>query len=367
MTVRDIIAKLRTLTPAEPRGPFPSLAWAWPTGGRDLLLQAAIVADPAAAAAAFHRWYATHDFDGVTFSEQRLLVSISVRLPEGILEPGERNRLLGVERALWTRAMLSFRASAPAFGDLAAAGIDSMILKGAAWSAIALSNLRGRYTDDLDILVRPADFQRAWEVLQAAGWNSRFGATITGRTGVNLHLGDFGRLDLHRFAYHQMVLSEPRREELWERSEIHRFFGHDVRIPSATNRLLMAIAHGGRDGHSHSDWLVDSAHLIRGGSVDWDLFVARSRERGLDPPAAIALGYLAGPLGVAVPAEVLQALRQSAERGPLRLMGALVEGRPYRDHSAVSRLARRVVRAHHRRQTQRVLRALDAPSVGPGG
>ena len=97
------------LEPTPPRGRFPELAWAWPTGERDLLLQAAILEDLSRAAAAYQEWQARFAFDNVEFSKMRLLAAISTRIPADLLNAADRARLTGFERHLWTHCRLALR------------------------------------------------------------------------------------------------------------------------------------------------------------------------------------------------------------------------------------------------------------------
>jgi hypothetical protein len=344
MSLRQQLELLET-TP--PRGRFPSLAWAWPTGERDLLLRAAILEDLSRAAAAYQEWQSRFDFDDVEFSKMRLLAAISTRISANLLKATDRARLKGVERQLWTHCRFALRAAEPAFASLAAAAVEVMVLKGAARAVLDMANLRGRYASEVDLLVRPRDYAYAIATLSAAGWKHDGGRAPkpAQATGVNLVRGPHGRVDVHQFPCHQLTTSDHAPHALWARASRHEFLGHSVLLPSATDRLVIAFAHGGIDGHAHSDWLVDSAHLIRSSEVDWGLFESLCAERRIEAAAAIALSYLRGPLELPVPDDVLCRLEARARRRPLRFAASLLEARPKREHSVPSALARGAARA----------------------
>ncbi|HEY0918626.1 nucleotidyltransferase family protein, partial [Devosia sp.] len=322
---------MRTWAP-DPAARFPAYAWAWPQGGLHALLSAAILADLEEAAGAFRRWRADHDLIAdVGFAEQRLLVAISARLPPALLSGSERALLSGLERMLWSHSTVALRAAAPALRLLGEAGIELMVFKGAARAAVDMRALRGRYASEIDLLVRRNDFARALDLLAAAGWQGGGGrAQLNGVTGINLKDGGKGEIDLHKYPYHQPVASDGDGAGLWARSREHVFLGQRVRVPSPTDRLVLAIAHGGIDAHKHSDWLVDAALLARTGEVDWPLFELLCRERGIVAHAAIALGYLHHRLAVPVPAPVMTQLEAGGRQSTLRLWAALLQARPKR-------------------------------------
>jgi hypothetical protein len=337
---------LRERRPTQPRGPFGSVEWAWPTGGRDLLLRAAILEDIPEAVRALREWMTTHELEDIHFAEQRLVVAISHRMPEGALEGREKTRLGGVERMLWSHCVVAFREAKLALAALGDAGIEMIVFRGAARSVLDISNLRGRYASEIDILVHPTDFERAIGAVLAAGWGWRGGKAknLKRLTGMNLLHGRFGEVDIHRYAYRHLIASDANPDDLWGRATRHEFLGQTVGVPSGTDRLLIALAHGSIDGHANSDWLVDAALLIRDGEVDWALFERLALQRDLATGALIGLSYLAGPLKLPVPADLLARLEAASRRKPIRRALALLEARPKREHSTISAIGRWIAR-----------------------
>jgi hypothetical protein len=344
MTLRKKLALLR---PVKPRGAFYSLAWAWPTGERDLLLRAAILDDLSRAALDYQSWQTRYDFDEVDFSKMRLLVAIANRIPYEHLNADDRGRLNGIERMLWTISRMAMRAAEPAFATLAAARIDVMVFKGAGRAVGGMANLRGRYASDVDLLVHPSDFVRAVESLVASGWDYANGAPrrVDELIGLNLKRGPHGKIDIHQYPYHQMAPVDGLSDALWARASRHIFDGHPVFLPSATDRLIIAVAHGGIEGHAHSDWLIDAAQIIRDEEVDWRLFEGLCFEQRVEALAAIGLSYLAGPLEVPVSHDLLWRLEAGAKRQPFKFATTLLEARPKRDHNTALALTRTLAKA----------------------
>jgi len=364
--LRRALLTIRSLKPARPRGRFPSAAWAWPTGDRDLLLRAAILDDLDAAAAAFHEWERSFDFDGVDLSRQRLLVAIANRIPPRLLDARDQARLAGVERKLWSHCIASLRAAKPLLAAYSAAGIEMMVFKGAVRSVLDIRNLRGRYASEIDLLVHHADFDRAWQIALDMGWKKMVARVDPhARTGANLVTGSFGEVDLHRYPFHQVLPGDADLADLWARASRHTFLDQQVAIPSPTDRLVLAVAHGGIGSHDQSDWLIDAALLIRGGEVDWPLFRDLVAKRRVDVLAEIALSYLGGPLGVPAPAETLAAVASRARRAPFRAMLGVLEARPRHDHWVGSSLARTLARRLRLRARSRTIAQLEADRAAP--
>lgn len=325
---------------------FPNYAWAWPKGGRHLLLRAAILPDIEQAGEAFRAWQAAYDFNDVTFAEQRLLVAISSRLPSTVLSGPARARLKGIERMLWTHSTVALQAARPALQALDDAGIPMMVFKGAARAAVDMGDLRGRFASDVDLLVPREHFETAYRTLRATGWQhtQKREPDLSRLTGINLHRGTHGDLDLHKFPLHQLTASDADQSPIWHRATQHSFLGQNVSVPSSTDQLLMAIAHGGIDGHAHSDWLVDCAALMRNNSIDWQLFAQLCAERRLQAHAGIALSYLVEMLEIPMPSEQFASLAVAGQRSAFDLWTALLQAHPKREHTALGVLGRGLAR-----------------------
>ena len=153
--------------------------------------------------------------------------------------------------------------------------------------------------------------------------------------------------------------------DLWARASRHVFLDIEVAIPSPTDRLVLAIAHGGIGSHDQSDWLIDAAQLIRSGEIDWPLFLDLVAKRRIDILAEIALSYLGGPLGVPVPADVLATVAARARRTPLRAMLGVLEARPRHDHWVGSSLGRTLARRVRIHANRRVIAQLEAAPPSP--
>jgi hypothetical protein len=348
---------------------FPHLSWAWPNGGRERLLVAAAHADAQRAAQALLDWLSSTDLDNAQFAEQRLLVRAANRFPETRLKVPDRARLNGIVRLLWTRSRLSLDGAAPVLKALREAGVELLVLKGMAQAALDVHNLKGRIAHDIDILVRASDLPVALPLLDGAGWRSARGESglflkergASFRT-LNLVKPPFGDIDLHTRAYLTTSYRSEAETGIWSRSARARLLDIDVLVPSPTDRLMNAIAHGALDAHHHSDWLVDIAQLVGEGNVDWPLVVRLARDLAIPAQATLALSYLREALGCTVPEEALDFLWEEARNNWADYFKALLLGYPREQHSLVSGIGRRFCKMHQRAQVLAANAAAGPPS-----
>jgi hypothetical protein len=332
-------------------GPGRLLAWAYPSGPIDLLLRAAVLDNERQARTAWRQWADVHELNNVDFSTLRLLAAVGPRLE--VLDPthAARNRIVGIQRVLWSQSQLALREVQPALEILRQANIERMLLKGTARVARDAAAAKARFVNDVDLLVRPPDFSRAFDLLLDAGWRSTAAgsaqfqrATLATAHGVNLIRGDLADLDLHRTALHDSHQSLAEDVALWARSEPASLVGCPVRVPSATDTVVVALAHGGLGGHSTSDWLLDIVDAIRSGSVDWQLLGDIVQKRRLELAAAVSLSYVAQRLQCPVPADVLNRIVQRSKRRPLAWLTGMLFARPKNTLGRPARFARAVAK-----------------------
>ncbi len=307
---------------------------AWPTQSVDHLLRAAMLADMSEAAAAWRAFEAAADFDHLTAGEFRLLGlaarRISALAPDSPMLP----RIGGIERANWSRSQLAIGAAGEGMRLLQAASLEMLVIKGASRAASGDPTARGRMLNDVDIVVRSRDMTRAFDLLVDDGWEPAGSGTVLVQrsrlnqtTAGNLVRGRFGNLDLHNRPFRPPYASTADESAIWNRASTARLGYVPVRVPSPTDAVVIAIAHGALEAHKSSDWLADIAAAIDKG-VDWELFLALVEDCNLHAPAAVALGYVHDRLGRPVSRSLLERLARVASHRPLALMAALSETRP---------------------------------------
>lgn len=342
--------------------PFPSprpisrrlsdYGWAWPRNGHDQLLRAAVLSDRDAALTSARAWLDAHDIDGVTLREHRLLAAVAARFGRAVGDGGAYPRLIGLQRHLWASSQALLRESRPMVEALAAA-MPIMLIKGAGRHAAEGGASKGRFVQDIDVLVRPRDMTRARSMLMARGWTAA-GRTSDGGPGpraINFLNGRGGDIDLHQFAYHRVNHSEVDEEALWHRASRVSFGGIELLVPSPADRAALAVGHGSLDAHIHSDWLVDCAAAIGSPDFRWTDFSDAIERRNLSVAAAIALTYLATRLDVDVPERVQRRVVDIADRQTrIARIEVLLQAKPRQDLNVFANLLRGLAKLRRRRR-----------------
>jgi hypothetical protein len=199
------------------------------------------------------------------------------------------------------------------------AGIDVVLLKGAALAHSAYDSFLERPMSDLDLLVPPESATRAHEVAQTVGWNwdrttfplSRYEGhhhrpplDDAAGTGVRLELHTGIALDGHPFAISFDTLKTHGRRTLLGDA--------DAIIPCAEHLMLHEAVHfAWSHVLSFGAWRTarDVRVLSAGGMLDWDAFARHAREHRADSCAYWTLTLARFLGGADIPDEILQAMR----------------------------------------------------------
>jgi hypothetical protein len=297
----------------------------WPTPDQLQLLRASLLRGQPAVDA-WTRWQAAVNVDRLDAGSQRLLPLLAHNLKGcGVRDP-QLARFEGVRRYVWTANQLRVAQVAPLVRTLHAAAVDTMLLKGMALLQRYYRNVSLRHMDDVDLLVRTADIQRAVETMRALGWRP-----VGHDRDVNIaHSSAFingagSQVDLHwRFMPESCGADDD--DELWERAELEKFGGTPVRVLGSSDLFLHAVVHGARwNSVSPVRWIADAVTIlmVAGDAFDWRRLVALARRYSLVLPIRRALALLVEAFDTQVPAFVtaeLDAHRASAfERVEQRL------------------------------------------------
>ena len=314
---------------------YPKWSWAFPVGAHHQLVLAAIGRDDAQSLEAARNWLTAHDIDDAHFRDHRLLLAIIARFGQELRDHAAYPRLIGLQRMLWTKSRMAIQEATGSLRRLREAGIELLLIKGASRLALDDSAGKQRIAADIDVVVRPERMLDAFDILIAENWSASPGTSpqylrerLASTRGINLFRGDFGDLDLHSRPFHPGQGGENEDAALWDASQPATFAGTSVRVPCCEDRIALALAHGGLDGHTHSDWLVDCALLVRSEMCDWERLQNILLTRGLSVPAAITFHYLRDSLDFDIPSDFLAPLSQAARRRPFKMCSGLIQARP---------------------------------------
>ena len=281
----------------------------WPTRDERLLLAAGVSRDDSDALRAWRAWRATNALDPIEPTSYRLLPLAYRRLAGLDVDPRDLFHLKNVYRYEWYANQMLMRRAAGVLRRFAAAGIPTLVLKGAALQALQYRDAGTRPMDDVDVLVPTADAARAVDLLLAAGWKPTY---LRPHDRIAVHHSqpfdhpDDGSVDLHWHALHQPADEA----DFWEAAVPVVIGGVDTLAPCATDQLLHVCVHGRPWGVTPSmRWVADALAVVRGDDgVDWDRLVLRARARGVTLELREALSYLAETFGADVPPATLGAL-----------------------------------------------------------
>lgn len=170
--------------------------------------------------------------------------------------------------------------------ELTASGIDVLPIKGPVLAVTAYGDAARRgVSGDLDLVVRPRDFERALERLRTIGYIRNEGASdpeheheqweseahllpsVLPGTMVELHTDLIG----------SPHTSSVDLESVFSRSRTRSIFGTPMRIPAAEDLLLYLCLHGARHAWSRLLWVCDVDAVIRSEpALDWDALFSRA-------------------------------------------------------------------------------------------
>jgi hypothetical protein len=200
------------------------------------------------------------------------------------------------------------RALELAYGALRDAGLEALLFKGPAVAAQYPS--RGlRPMDDIDVLVPPAQADRARAALEAGGWriigprpgdhyDEAFLHPAVPHLPLELHRG----LSTWRDQGNTLTL-----ERLWPERRPATVLGVPVLVLPPELDLIALAAHAGKPFHYFTRliWAVDLAVVIHAHpELDWDRLVVLADDVHCRTVVAVGL-HMATRLGAVVPAEAL--------------------------------------------------------------
>jgi len=334
---------------------LPQLAWAFPRGKHHQLILAAVSQDREASLAAAHCWLSENDIDNAIFRDHRLLLAVAARFGSELKQHAAYPRLVGLQRLLWTRSMMAMQEAKPCLTRIAEAGYAMVLIKGAAQLATRTMTNKQRVAYDIDIVVKPESMVPVFQILLDEGWTPSPGTSgkyirehLASIRGINLFKGDWGDIDLHGRPYHPGQGAARENDRFWAATRQAMLNGTALFVPQLEDRIALAIAHGGLDGHTHSDWLVDCATILQEDRIDWNLLGEIVATRRIEVPAAVTFQYFQEQLGFQIPKEFLRERTVNAPRNPLSFYAGLIQVRPKEQFGQVGGLMRAITKKYRK-------------------
>jgi hypothetical protein len=283
----------------------------WPTASQRLLLKAAL-GEGESALCAWEEWQAANDINNLDHASFFVLPQLFLNLRRlGVDHPGLET-LRGIYRYTWCKNQKATRSFIEVLRLFEDCKITSVLLKGAPLVLFHYEDLGGRLMNDIDLLIREVDLPAAAALLRDSQW--RLTKPLPPRDFVPfVHAASYTHprwmeLDLHWRAF--TVDCPPDVEaRLWDRVLHREVQGLTVRMPDATDLLLLTCYHGRKgDVHTACRWVIDAAMLLKGTDsiIDWNALMERAEQTRLLVPLRDALTYLRQEFDAAVPDDVLQ-------------------------------------------------------------
>jgi hypothetical protein len=276
----------------------------------------------------------------------RLLPLLYRNLSEHGVEGAGLGRLKGVYRHSWYVNHMHFRRAAEVLGSLERASVDTLVLKGGALSRLYYDAPGTRPMEDVDVLVRRRQVDRAIEVLERDGWKPSFVDPIESKLRTR-HSGEWrhprgGKLDLHWSPLWQPTDEGP----FWEEAIPLEIGGTRTRALCPEDQLFHLCVHGVSWNMRPPYWAADAVMLMRSrGELDWERLVEQARANRLSLALEYGLRFLDEHFELDIPTAVLARLGAIPRSRAERLDHRLARAHPYPGVNTLRSWAR------YRRQT----------------
>jgi len=198
----------------------------------------------------------------------------------------------------------------PVLRDFYEGDISVVLLRGPVLVRLVDPGLRG-FTD-VDIWTREGDLRKAQDVLRDNGFSPLDGYPLLFHRGgvwVDLHsdLVGTGRVRSRGFG---VKLDQ---DAVWNDTRPLMMEEYEVLSLSVVDRLLFLCLHAFKHSFWRLIWTVDIAETVRKHEIDWDVFVRRAQDFGLERPAYYGILCAKELLDAPVPEEAVSSL--SVRRG----------------------------------------------------
>jgi hypothetical protein len=291
-------------------------ATCWPTREQELLLQACLLPGERALEA-WHQWKSVADIDDVDLGSFRLLPLLYRNLStHGVDEP-IMSKLKGIYRQTWYKNQMLFHRIAALLRSLQDAGIQTLLLKGAALTVLYYRDYGLRPMSDFDLLVPTEEALAAVTLLTELGWQPKK-RPLEGFTNPYLsmtHAHSFVDANGHEIDFHWHVLFEccyaGADRDFWDGAVAVRVRDVEARALNPTDQLLHVCVHGAvRNVVPPFRWAADAMAILRTSEaeIDWDRLGAQAERRRLILPLRDTLDFLSRVLNAPIPVATLSRL-----------------------------------------------------------
>ena len=229
--------------------------------------------------------------------------------------------------ATWQQNRERMALMASVLRELESAGIECMLLKGAALTLRHYRDFGLRSMGDFDLLIHEADVEPAARLLLQNGWTAEEGCPAEAvrrqsrvRHAWQFTRGDTGNCDLHwrplARCYSPQVAGM-----FWSGAETVAFDGRAVKIPCPTDQFFHVCVHAMHwEWTPNLYWIADAVTVLRDAEADWDRAAALAASSNMQTRFSQALLVLRSRFHSDIPEHALAANAPAWERREYSLM-----------------------------------------------
>lgn len=211
-------------------------------------------------------------------------------------------------------------------GALGEAGVSCIPYKGPVIASQAYGDITAREFEDLDLVLRHCDLERANEAIRALGYEARFPAAhVRGKFATEIP-GEYSYINPERRTILEVHTERTLRhfpnllslDEFFARAINVDLGGRAVRTFAAEDALIFLAVHAAKDCWQKLVWVIDIAELIQSHpKLDWAVVVERARELNAQRMLHVNLALSANLLNARLPMEVAASVQADAVAGDL--------------------------------------------------
>jgi len=294
----------------------------WPTKTQELLIKAAILGGNEALDA-WQEWTSIVAINEIDNDSRLLLPLLYKNLRNHNIDDPSINIYKREYRATWFRTQTLYRNAALPLQSLHNAGIQTMLLKGAALTTLYYKDLGLRPMNDVDVLVHPDDVLASFNLLEKLGWRP---SGKVQKSFDNIHLSFFSSRGFENdsdFAFDlnwhliKLCCGADSDDSFWRDAFPIKFQDIPVFVLNPTDQLMHVCFHGMTHIPMSPKWIADAIMIINNSSseIDWDRLLAQVQERHIVLPLKDTLTYLHNLLNAPIPERVLRKLSSIPKSG----------------------------------------------------
>src|SRR5581483_1440648 len=275
----------------------------WPTREQELLLRAALLRGKDAISA-WEEWKIATDIEEADPGSERLFPLLHRNLITHEIRDPLVDKLKAFYLRTWRRNQLLFYKTATLLQLFHKAGIQTMILKGVALTALYYRDYGLRPMGDVDNLVRMDSALEAIGLLRKLGWtpNSELPENLIYVShAIAFKNGSERAVDLHWHVLHESRRSDED-DNFWEGAVSISFNNVSTYALNPVDQLLHVCAHGVKwNDIPPFHWVADAMTIMNSTQIDWERLVSQLQNHRLVLPIRDALDYLRNELGAYIP------------------------------------------------------------------